>query len=154
MLQQGDVAPGFGLPDADRELVHLSEFRGDKNVVLYFYPRDDTPGCTLEAQDFTRLEPAFAGLDTVVLGVSRDGCDSHGAFARKFGLTVRLLSDTAGDVCEKYGVWQEKVRDGERRMGIVRSTFIIDRTGTVVHALYGVSADGHADSVLSLVKEL
>jgi peroxiredoxin Q/BCP len=154
MIEAGQTAPGFGLPDADQELAHVSEYRDENNVVLYFYPKDDTPGCTIEAKDFTELQDRFLELDTVVLGVSRDSCESHGAFQRKYALNVRLLCDVSGEVCERYGVWQEKERDGERRMGIVRSTFIIDKHGIVRHALYHIEARGHAELVLQLVREL
>ncbi len=154
MLKSGDRAPGFGLPESDGERVHLSEFRDEKNVVLYFYPKDDTPGCTVEAQDFTRLLPEFEALHTVVLGVSRDDTASHCAFRDKFGLRVPLLADVDGQVCEQYGVWQEKARNGEKRMGIVRSTFLIDRDGIIREALYGVSAEGHAADMLERVRRL
>lgn len=150
MVQAGQHTPDFALSDSDGRTVRLSEFEGDKHVVLYFYPKDDTPGCTIEANDFTALRERFEALGTVVLGVSRDDCASHVAFRDKFGLTVQLLSDTEGEVCEKYGVWQEKEKNGEKRMGIVRSTFIIDKSGTIRHALYGVKADGHAAEVLDL----
>lgn len=151
MLEAGQQAPTFTLPDADGNTVSLSDFQGSKHVVLYFYPKDDTPGCTIEANDFTAYRDRFDALDSVVLGVSRDDCASHAAFRDKFGLSVRLLADTSGEVCEKYGVWQEKEKNGEKRMGIVRSTFVIDKDGTIRHALYGVKADGHAAEVLSLV---
>ncbi len=154
MLETGQSAPEFKLSDADGQAVALAGFRGANNVVLYFYPKDDTPGCTVEAKDFTALRDDFAAHDTVVLGVSRDDCASHAAFRDKYGLTVRLLADEGGDVCAAYGVWQEKEKNGEKRMGIVRSTFVIDKAGTVRHALYGVKADGHAAEVLSLVKAL
>lgn len=154
MLKAGDAAPGFDLPDADMNLVKLSDFRGKKNVVLYFYPKDDTPGCTMEAIDFSDLEEEFAAHDTVVLGVSRDDCISHAAFRDKHGLSVRLLADTEGEVCKKYGVWQEKEKDGAKKMGIVRSTFIIDKKGTIRHALYGVNPKGHAHEVLALIEEM
>lgn len=154
MIEAGQTAPGFGLPDAEQAIIHLSEFKGDSNVVVYFYPKDDTPGCTIEAQDFTRLADAFAALDTVVLGISRDSCASHAAFQDKYGLNVRLLSDERGEVCERYGVWQERERDGKKTMGVARSTFIIDKDSNVRHALYNVKADGHADLVLQLIKEL
>ena len=154
MLNVGDRAPGFGLPDADQEMIHLSEFKDEKIVVLYFYPKDDTPGCTVEAQEFTALRDDFAALDAVVLGVSRDDCDSHALFKQKYGLDIQLLADTQGDVCEKYGVWQEKQTGGKSAMGIVRSTFVIDRSAIVRHALYGVEARGHAKQVLQLVREV
>lgn len=153
-LQVGHIAPNFGLPDADMNMVKLSEFKGKKNVVLYFYPKDDTPGCTIEAIDFSDMEEEFRKSDVVVLGVSRDDCLSHAAFRDKHGLAVQLLADTEGEVCEKYGVWQEKEKDGVKRMGIVRSTFVIDKHGILRHALYGVNARGHAAEVLKLIKEM
>ena len=122
--------------------------------MLYFYPKDDTPGCTIEAIDFSDMEEEFRKNDVVVLGVSRDDCLSHAAFRDKHGLAVQLLADTEGEVCEKYGVWQEKEKDGVKRMGIVRSTFVIDKHGILRHALYGVNARGHAAEVLKLIKEM
>lgn len=153
-MQVGHIAPNFGLPDADMSMVKLSEFKGKKNVVLYFYPKDDTPGCTIEAIDFSDMEEEFRKSDVVVLGVSRDDCLSHAAFRDKHGLAVQLLADTEGEVCGKYGVWQEKEKDGVKRMGIVRSTFVIDKHGILRHALYGVNARGHAAEVLKLIKEM
>lgn len=154
MLEAGQQAPGFALPDSDGNTVRLGDFQGDKHVVVYFYPKDDTPGCTVEANDFTALRDRFDARDTVVLGISRDDCASHAAFRDKYGLTVQLLADTEGEVCEKYGVWQEKEKNGEKRMGIVRSTFVIDKSGTIRHALYGVKSDGHAADVLERVDAL
>jgi peroxiredoxin Q/BCP len=153
-VQAGQPAPGFELPDADLNSVSLDEFKNRTNVVLYFYPRDGTPGCTLEAIEFSELEDHFRHLHTVVLGVSMDDCMSHGAFRDKHGLSVQLLSDPEGEVCERYGVLQEKEFEGRRKKGIVRSTFVIDRKGLVKHALYGVTARGHAAEVLELVKGL
>lgn len=153
-LEPGQPAPLFDLPDADLNSVSLGEFKGSHNVVLYFYPRDDTPGCTIEAIDFSELEDTFARLSTVVLGVSRDDCLAHGAFRDKHGLCVQLLSDPEGEVCQLYGVLQEKEMEGRKKTGIVRSTFIIDRNGLLKHALYGVSPRGHAAEVLNLVKGL
>jgi len=154
MLKEGEGAPGFDLPDADMEMVTLSSFQGAKNVVLYFYPRDDTPGCTLEAIEFSELDDAFSALNAVVLGVSMDDCMSHGSFRDKHGLAVRLLADTDGEICRKYGVLNEKEIDGRRRTSIVRSTFIIDRLGVLRRALYGVNPRGHAQEVLKLLKGL
>jgi peroxiredoxin Q/BCP len=154
MLQAGEKAPGFDLPDADMQMVQLSEFRNKRNVVLYFYPRDNTPGCTMEAIEFSDMEQDFAQLNTVVLGVSRDDCLCHASFRDKHGLTVTLLADTEGEVCKIYDVLQEKVVDGRAKMCIMRSTFIIDTHGLLRHALYGVSARGHAAKVLALVKGL
>jgi peroxiredoxin len=154
MLQAGDKAPLFSLPDADMERVNLADRIGSKHLILYFYPKDDTPGCTMEALEFTDLHPEFAALGAEVIGVSRDNCISHGAFRDKYGLSVRLLADTEGEACEAYGVWQEKEAHGERRMGIVRSTFVIDKEGTVRHALYDVKPKGHAEQILDLVRTL
>lgn len=154
MLKPGDKAPDFLLPDADMNLVELKDFKGKQNVVLYFYVRDDTPGCTAQGIEFSELENDFAKLGTVVLGVSRDDCISHGVFRDKHGITVRLLADKEGEACEAYGVWQEKEKDGVKRMGIVRSTFVIDKKGVIRHALYGVQSKGHAEEILELVREM
>jgi peroxiredoxin Q/BCP len=154
MLKEGEAAPGFDLPDPDMEMVSLSSFQGVKNVVLYFYPKDDTPGCTLEAIEFSELDDAFSAVQTVILGVSMDDCMTHGSFRDKHGLAVQLLADTDGEICRKYCVLSERELEGKRRIGIVRSTFIIDRRGVVRHALYGVNPRGHAQEVLKLVKGL
>jgi peroxiredoxin Q/BCP len=154
MLQAGQSAPSFDLPDADLRAVSLANERGKHHVVLYFYPKDDTSGCTLEALDFTMLADEFERADCVVFGVSRDDCVSHAAFRDKHGLSVQLLADMDGEVCEQYGVWQEKEKDGIKKMGIVRSTFVIDKAGVIRHALYGVTAKGHAAAVLELVRTL
>lgn len=154
MIEVGQRAPGFGVQETDGELVHLSEFKDEKNVVLYFYPKDDTPGCTTEAKQFTELLDQFAALDTVIFGVSKDDCASHAAFRDKYGIGFQLLADTSGDLCETYGVWQEKEKNGEKKKGIVRSTFIIDKNGAVRYAQYGVKADGHAQEVLERIRAL
>jgi peroxiredoxin Q/BCP len=155
MLKVGQPAPAFDLPDADLNVVSLDGYKGTNNVVLYFYQKDHTPGCTIEAIDFSELQDAFLRLDTVVLGVSMDDCMSHGSFRDKHGLAVQLLADAEGEVCTKYGVLQEKEVDGKsKKRCIIRSTFVIDKKGFVRHALYGVNARGHANEVLNLVKEL
>ena len=154
MLQAGQAAPGFDLPDAEMEAVSLAGFRNRKIVVLYFYPRDDTPGCTLEAIEFSDMQEEFARLNAVVIGVSMDDCLSHGSFLDKHGLAVRLLADVEGEVCNNYGVLHEKEHEGRKKTCIQRSTFIIDKHGTLRHALYGVSPRGHAAEVLKLVKGL
>ena len=154
MVQAGEVAPDFELPDSEMEMVRLADFAGTKTVVLYFYPKDDTPGCTIEAIDFSELAEQFEALQTMVLGVSMDDCMSHGSFRDKHGLSVELLADTEGEVCGRYGVLQEREVEGHRRVGIVRSTFIIDRGGIVRHALHHVNPRGHAAEVLALVKDL
>jgi peroxiredoxin len=154
MLEKLQQAPGFSAINQDGKSVSLSDYAGRKNVVLYFYPKDDTPGCTIEANQFTALADEFTALDTVVLGVSRDSCDSHRAFIGKYGLNVELLADSGGELCQRYGVWQEKEKNGVKRMGIVRSTFVINKVGVLEEALYGVSADGHAQAMLERVRAL
>jgi peroxiredoxin Q/BCP len=152
MLQPGQQAPGFDLPDADMKMVSLERFRNRRNVVLYFYPKDDTPGCTLEAIEFSEKEDDFNALKTVVLGVSMDDCLSHGAFRDKHGLCVQLLADVDAEACRSYGVLHDKEVDGRKKTCILRSTFIIDRKGTLKQALYGVNPKGHAQEVLGLLK--
>lgn len=154
LLQAGMDAPQFELPDADMNMFELAAQRGKNNVVLYFYPKDDTPGCTMEANEFSNLDDRFAKLDTLVVGVSRDECLSHAAFRDKHGLSVLLLSDTESVVCKEYGVLYDKEADGHKKVAIQRSTFVIDKCGKLRHALYGVHAHGHADEVLKLVKEM
>jgi len=155
MLRVGQSAPTFDLPDGDMNVVSLSGYRGVSNVVVYFYPKDDTPGCTLEAIDFSDHQDHFRDLDTVVLGISMDDCLSHGAFRDKHGLALQLLADVEGEICRQYGVLQEKEVDGKpMKRGIVRSTFVIDKNGVLRHVLYGVNARGHASDVINLVKEL
>ena len=154
VLQAGQAAPGFDLPDAEMESVSLASFRKRKIVVLYFYPKDDTPGCTMEAIEFSDMQEEFERLNAVVIGVSMDDCLSHGSFLDKHGLAVQLLADVEGEVCNNYGVLQEKEHEGRKKTCIQRSTFIIDKHGTLKHVLYGVSPRGHAAEVLKLVKGL
>jgi peroxiredoxin Q/BCP len=154
MLNPGDKAPLFELPDSDMHPISSDQFAGSKNLVLYFYPKDDTTGCTIEAVELSDLVDDFARLDTQVLGISRDDCVSHAAFRDKHGLTVQLLADTDGEVCQAYDVWREKEKNGEKRMGILRSTFIIDKSGIIRHALYDVKPKGHAAQVLQLIEAI
>lgn len=154
MLKPGDQAPDFELPDADMEIARLSDYKGKQHVVLYFYVRDDTPGCTTQAVDFSDLDSRFAKLNTAVMGVSRDDCIKHAQFRDKHGITVRLLADKDCLACKDYGVMIKKEVDGVMKDSVQRSTFIIDQKGVIRHALYGVQAKGHADEVLKLVKEL
>jgi len=154
MLKQGDTAPGFELPTSDMTMLSLAEFKGKKNVVLYFYPKDDTPGCTIEAVEFSDLWDEFAAADTVVLAISRDTCISHASFRDKYGLVVQLLADVEGLASEAYGVWQEKEKDGVKRMGLMRSTFILDKQGIIQTALYDIHPKDHATEILELVKGL
>jgi peroxiredoxin Q/BCP len=154
MVQTGQPAPNFSLPDADMQVVTLSAFKGKKNVVLYFYPRDGTPGCIMEAVDFSDHESEFDRHDCVILGVSRDDCLRHAEFRDEHGLSIALLSDTEGEVCRDYGVLQEKETDGVRRECLVRSTFLIDKKGVLRHVAYGVKPRGHAAEVFDLVRRL
>jgi peroxiredoxin Q/BCP len=154
MLQPGQAAPSFALPDADMQTVSLSTFKGRKHVVLYFYPRDGTPVCTMVTTDFSDHEEQFVRHDCVVLGVSRDDCLTHADFRDKHGLTIGLLSDPEGEVCRQYGVLQEKETEGVRRECLVRSTFVIDKKGVIRHASYGVNPRGHAAEVFDVVKRL
>ncbi len=154
MLQAGQPAPGFELPDADMQAVSLDGFRNRSNVVLYFYPKDDTPSCTMQAIDFSDTLDQFTALETVVLGISMDDCLSHGSFRDKHGLAMQLLADVDGEVCGQYGVLHEKEHDGSKKTCIQRSTFIIDKRGVLRHALYGVGPRGHAAEVLGLIRKM
>jgi len=154
MLEKNQKAPDFNVLNQSNQPVKLSDYAGNKNVVLYFYPKDDTPGCTIEANQFTALAKDFEQAETIVFGISKDSCESHQAFIDKFSLKVGLLADTSGEICEAYGVWQEKEKNGVKKMGIVRSTFIIDKAGNLAEAMYGVTPDGHAQAVLDIAKSL
>ena len=154
MLHINQPAPDFIAVNQDNENIGLSQFKGKQKVVLYFYPKDNTPGCTIEANEFTALIKSFADADTVVLGVSKDSCEKHRKFIKKYDLKVDLLADTSGEICEKYHTWGEKKFMGKTYMGITRSTFVIDKSGILVEALYKVKAKGHAQQMLELVREL
>lgn len=153
-LHDGMEAPHFQLPDADMKMFTLTAYKGKKNVVLYFYPKDDTPGCTIEANEFSALEDDFAALDTLVVGVSRDDCLSHASFRDKHGLAVLLLADTESAVCKKYGVLYDKEVDGQKKTSIKRSTFIIDKQGKLRYINNEVHVQGHAAEILKLIKEM
>lgn len=153
-LAVGMEAPHFELPDADMNNFALTSLLGKKNIVLYFYPKDGTPGCTMEANEFSELDDDFAKLDTVVIGISRDDCINHAAFRDKFGLSVLLLSDPDARVCKRYGVMVEKEVDGHKKHVIQRATFVIDKRGELRHVMYGVHAHGHAREIYNLIKEL
>jgi len=144
----------FALPDADMQTVDVAKLRGKKNIVLYFYPKDGTPGCTIQATEFSDHEDEFARYDCVIMGVSPDDCLAHAEFRDSNGVSIRLLADTEGEVCRKYGVLEEKESNGQRRRSVVRSTFVIDKKGMVRHAFYNVNPRGHASDVLDLVKSL
>ena len=154
MLDTGQDAPEFTALNQDDEQVSLAQFRGDKNVVLYFYPKDDSPGCTTEANEFTGLIDKFSAADTVILGVSKDSCEKHRKFIAKHGLRVELLADTEGSLCELYGTWGKRKFMGREYMGIGRSTFVIDKSGKLAHVDYKVKAKGHAQAILEIVQGL
>lgn len=147
-------APMFRSRNQNNHLVSLTDYAGEKNIVLYFYPKDDTPGCTVEANDFTRLADEFAKLDTTVVGVSKDNCQCHVDFIKKYDLKVELLADIQGEMCENYGVWREREKNGVKSMAILRSTFIIDKNGIIKDVMYGVTPEGHAEEVLAKVNNL
>ena len=153
MIQEGKKAPDFTLPSAEGGLVSLKDLRG-KPVVLYFYPKDDTPGCTREACAFRDTEAALKKKGAVVLGVSGDSTLSHEKFKGKYKLNFPLLSDADRAVAEKYGAWGEKVLYGKKFIGMIRSTFVIDREGVVRKVFPRVKVDGHADQVLKALGEL
>lgn len=153
-LTAGMDAPHFELPDADMENFVLTSLQGRKNVVLYFYPKDSSPGCTMEANEFSELEEEFAKVDAVIVGISRDDCLSHASFRDKYGLSVLLLSDPEARVCKRYGVMYEKDVDGHKKLAVQRSTFVIDKLGKLRHVMYGVHAHGHAQEILKLVREM
>lgn len=144
MIEKGMQAPDFTLESDDGGPLTLSGFRG-RRVVLYFYPKDDTPGCTIQACDFRDALPRFDGIDAVVLGISADDVESHRAFRAKFDLNFPLLADVGGVVSDLYGVWGERIVHGAPLMGIERSTFLIGAEGTIEEVWRGVTADGHME---------
>ncbi len=146
-LKAGDPAPDFSLPSTGTGTLELKDFRG-RSVVLYFYPKDDTSGCTVEAVDFTSLLPQFEAAGAVVIGVSPDSVSKHTKFAAKHNLTVTLASDQDNQVATAYGVWKEKSMYGRTYMGIERSTFLIDPDGTLRRVWPKVKVAGHAQEVL------
>lgn len=151
MIDVGHTAPDFTLPRDGGQTVTLSALRPGK-VVLYFYPKDATPGCTLEAQDFSALSAEFAAAGTTVIGISKDSVASHDKFCKKHALAVILASDEAGQTCEDYGVWKEKSMYGKTYMGIERTTVLIDGQGRVAQVWPKVSVKGHAEAVLAAAK--
>jgi peroxiredoxin Q/BCP len=148
MISEGNLAPDFTLETDTGETVSLTGFRG-RPLVLFFYPRDDTPGCTKEACAFRDAYAEFQERGAAIVGVSPDSTDSHVRFKDKYSLPFVLLSDPEQKAAQAYDVWREKTMYGRRRMGILRSTFVIDADGVVSRAMYGVKPDGHADDVLA-----
>jgi len=153
MLQDGDKAPNFELPMETGGRLKLSELQG-KAVVLYFYPKDDTSGCTAEAKDFSRLAGDFRDAGVEVIGVSPDSAESHQKFRKKHDLKVRLAVDTDKVVATAYGVWVEKSMYGRKYMGVERSTFLIDKKGRIARSWRKVKVPGHAAEVLAAAREL
>ena len=152
-LQVGDKAPEFTLLDQDGISTSLSSFRGQR-VVIYFYPKDDTPGCTLETNDFNKLLPKFNKLKCKVLGISKDNIKSHHKFKKKFKIKFDLLSDEKIDVIKKYKVWGKKKFMGREFMGIIRSTFLIDKKGKILKIWKNVKVKNHAIEVLNVLESL
>jgi peroxiredoxin Q/BCP len=155
MLQVGDHAPDFTAPIDGGGSVTFSDYaKADKKVVLYFYPKDDTPGCTIEAKDFRDNITAFEAAGTVVLGVSKDTVAKHDKFKTKYCLPFSLVSDEDGSICEAYSTWVEKSMYGKKYMGIERATYLIDASGYVAQVWRKVSVTGHVSEVLSAAKTL
>jgi len=152
-LTPGQMAPDFTAPTQGGGSLTLSALRG-RAVVLYFYPKDDTPGCTTEARDFTALADQFAAAGATVIGVSKDSVAKHDKFIAKHDLGITLVSDEDGDICERYGVWGEKKNYGKTYMGITRATVLIDAEGRIARVWPKVKVAGHADAVLEAVRAL
>ncbi|WP_419827922.1 peroxiredoxin [Sphingomonas sp.] len=152
-LKAGDPAPDVTLATGDGGTLALSQMRGHA-IVLYFYPKDDTPGCTTEAMDFTARKAAFEMAGAYVIGVSKDDAASHAKFTGKHAITITLASDADGSVSDAFGVWKEKSNYGRKYMGIERSTFLIDAEGRVAEIWRGVRVPGHADKVLAAAEAL
>lgn len=152
-IHEGDKAPDFTLPIAGGE-VGLAQFKGKKNVLVYFYPKDDTPGCTIQAKDARDLKPEFDKANTVVIGISKDDVKSHEKFCNKFSLTHILASDEDTAVAQAYGAWGEKNMYGKKYMGIVRSSFLIDTQGMIVKAWAKVSPEGSMEAALKAAQAL
>lgn len=150
MLKIGDIAPTFKLPASGGKFIDLEKFKG-KKLILYFYPQNDTPGCTLEAQTFSNLYSAFKKENCEIVGISKDSIIMHDKFCKKYDLAINLASDKHNNICENYGVWIEKSMYGKKYMGIERSTFLIDEKGLIAKSWRGVKVDGHVQEVLSEV---
>ncbi|WP_339045613.1 thioredoxin-dependent thiol peroxidase [Candidatus Mesenet endosymbiont of Agriotes lineatus] len=151
ILKIGDKAPEFELPADNGKIISLGEFYDQRNLVLYFYPKDDTPGCTIEAKDFRDNIEVFSRLNTVVIGASKDSIRSHINFKTKYSLPFCLISDESTEVLQKYGVWVEKSMFGKKYMGIERATFLIDKLGAIKQIWRNVKVNGH---VLEILKEI
>ena len=152
-LQEGQPAPDFQLPTDGGGSVKLSDLRGAMAVV-YFYPKDDTPGCTIEANDFTRLKPDFDAIGARIIGISADSVSDHDQFKEKYSLDLTLAADEKREAIDSYGVWVEKNRDGRTFMGIERATFLVDADGNLARIWRSIDARGHAEDVLEAAKTL
>ncbi len=154
MLATGDKAPDFTLTSDKDEEISLSNFFGKSNVIVYFYPKDNTPGCTNEACSFRDSIETIEAKDTVVIGISPDSIKSHQNFIGKYNLNFTLLSDPEHEVAEKYGVWAEKKMYGRTYFGIIRSTFIINKQGLIQKSFYKVKVDGHVEEVMKIIETM
>ncbi len=152
-LKEGDKAPDFKLTASHGEEESLKDYKGKARVVLYFYPKDDTPGCTVEACGFRDSHKKVEAEDAVVFGVSPDGVKAHNKFIEKFKLPFTLLADEDKEICKKYGVWVKKSMYGREYMGVARTTFIIGKTGKIEKIYEKVKPDGHAEEVIQFLKE-
>ncbi|NRB10543.1 MAG: peroxiredoxin [Rickettsiaceae bacterium] len=152
-LKVGDKAPNFQVLVGHKAVRSLKHYDG-KFLILYFYPKDDTPGCTIETRDFDELIPEFDKINTRVLGISKDSIDSHDKFCIKYAMQIELGSDMEGEVCKAYGVWGEKSMFGKKYFGINRATFLIDPNGTIAHIWSKVSVKGHASEVYEKIESL
>lgn len=154
MLQKNKPAPQFTSVNQHGESVSLAQFVDKQNLVLYFYPEDDTPGCTIEANEFTALAGDFTAAGAKILGVSADSCEKHRQFIDKYDLKIDLLADTERSICHLYDTWGEQEWQGEKYMGINRATFIIDKQGRLAEVFYDVKARGHAQAMLQIVQQM
>lgn len=152
-LTIGATAPDFSMAISENNNISLSDLKG-KFIVLYFYPKDDTPGCTVEAGGFNKLKPEFEKANAIIIGVSKDDLNSHDKFKKKYCLEFDLASDANSDTCEKYSVWGEKSMFGKKYMGITRATFLIDQEGKIAYIWPKVQVIGHASDVLNKIKKL
>ena len=152
-LSVGDLVPNFTLPSDQGEDISISSLCG-QNVVIYFYPKDDTPGCTIEAKDFSCSIDEFKKLNTIVIGISKDDLKRHEKFRSKYNLEHILLSDVSGEVCESFGCWVEKSMYGKKYMGIARKTFLVDKNGVIQKIWPAVKIEGHINEVLASIKAM
>lgn len=152
-LKVGDLVPNFTLLSDGNEKISISELKG-KNIVIYFYPKDDTSGCTMEAKDFSCLIDEFNKLNTIIIGISKDGVDSHKKFKNKYDLKHILLADIDLEACNKFNCWVEKSMYGKKYMGIERRTFLINKEGVIHYIWPKVKVKGHAEEVLNIIKNM